>query len=48
MICYLARHGKDDDTVRGGWNQQSLTVEGKSQVNELACFVQRREKDVIP
>ena len=40
MICYLARHGKDDDTVRGGWSQQPLTDEGKAQADELASFVQ--------
>ena len=25
MICYLVRHGKDDDSVRGGWSDYSLT-----------------------
>ena len=40
MICYLVRHGKDDDTVRGGWSQQPLTDEGKAQADELASFVQ--------
>ena len=41
MICYLVRHGKDDDTVRGGWSQQSLTDEGKAQADVLASFIQR-------
>ena len=41
MICYLVRHGKDDDTVRGGWSQQPLTDEGKVQAAELADFVQK-------
>lgn len=41
MICYLARHGKDDNTVRGGWSQQPLTDEGKAQADELASFIQR-------
>lgn len=41
MICYLVRHGKDDGTVRGGWSQQPLTVEGKAQADKLASFVQR-------
>lgn len=36
MICYLVRHGKDDDTVRGGWSQQPLTDVGKAQADELA------------
>ena len=41
MICYLVRHGKDDDTVRGGWGQQSLSDVGKVQADELASFIQR-------
>ena len=38
MICYLVRHGKDDDTVRGGWSQQPLTDEGKVQAAELIAL----------
>ena len=41
MICYLVRHGKDDDTVRGGWSGQPLTDAGKAQADELAGFIQR-------
>lgn len=36
MICYLVRHGKDDDTVRGGWSNQTLTKEGEQQAAVLA------------
>ena len=43
MTCYLARHGKDDDTVRGGWSGQPLTEEGKAQADELASFIQRSD-----
>ena len=43
MICYLVRHGKDDDTVRGGWSQQPLTDAGKEQADELASFIQRSD-----
>ena len=43
MICYLVRHGKDDDTVRGGWSGQPLNDEGKAQADELASFVQRSD-----
>lgn len=43
MICYLVRHGKDDDTLRGGWSQHSLTDEGNAQAKELASFVQRSD-----
>ena len=39
MVCYLVRHGKDDDTVRGGWSQQPLTAEGKIQADRMASFV---------
>ena len=38
MICCLVRHGKDDDTVRGGWSQQPLTDEGKVQAAELIAL----------
>ena len=43
MICYLIRHGKDDDTVRGGWSGQPLIEEGKAQADELASFIQRSD-----
>lgn len=36
MICILARHGKDDESVRGGWSQHSLSEEGMKQARELA------------
>ncbi len=36
MICYLIRHGKDDETVRGGWSQHLLTDEGIHQSEVLA------------
>lgn len=36
MKCYLVRHGKDDDSVRGGWSDAPLTEEGKKQVEALA------------
>ena len=36
MIFYLVRHGKDDDTVRGGWSNHGLSSFGVEQVHELA------------
>ena len=36
MICYLLRHGKDDETVRGGWSDHPLTEEGLRQAETLA------------
>lgn len=37
MICYLVRHGADDDTVRGGWSASPLTELGISQVEQLSA-----------
>lgn len=39
MICYFVRHGKDDESVRGGWSQSSLTVEGFAQAEKLAQHI---------
>ncbi len=36
MICYLVRHGRDDDSRRGGWSASPLTSVGVAQVCELA------------
>lgn len=36
MKCYLIRHGKDDDTVRGGWSDTPLSDEGMMQVAQLS------------
>ena len=36
MICYLIRHGKDDNTIRGGWSDTPLTEQGKLEVEILA------------
>ena len=36
MICYLVRHGQDDETIRGGWSQHPLTEEGICQAEALA------------
>ena len=36
MTCYLIRHGKDDETIRGGWCDASLCEEGIEQVKTLA------------
>lgn len=35
MICYLVRHGKDDETIRGGWCDATLCKEGIKQVENL-------------
>ena len=36
MVCYLIHHGKDDETIRGGWCDASLSDEGVAQVEALA------------
>ena len=46
MTCYLVRHGKDDDTVRGGWSQMPLTEEGLKQAESLASFVQKSNLNI--
>lgn len=46
MTCYLVRHGKDDDTVRGGWSQTPLTEEGIRQAESLASFVQKSDLNI--
>lgn len=46
MICYLIRHGKDDDTVRGGWSNAGLTSVGIQQVNKLAKEMLKKNIDI--
>lgn len=36
MNCYILRHGKDDESVRGGWSSSSLTKDGVLAVEKLA------------
>ncbi len=44
MICYLVRHGKDDDSVRGGWSDSPLTTEGIQQVERLVAEIRSARK----
>lgn len=39
MICYIIRHGKDDDSVRGGWSDTPLSAEGIRQVQRLSAEI---------
>ena len=41
MICYIVRHGKDDNTVRGGWSDTPLTAEGIMEVEKLASVLSK-------
>ena len=36
MTIYLVRHGADDNSIRGGWSNHSLTDEGLKQPKDLA------------
>ena len=36
MTIYLVRHGRDDETVRGGWSSYGLIPAGIEQVTKLA------------
>ncbi len=40
MICFLIRHGKDDETVRGGWSKSNLSQLGIEQASVLAQQIQ--------
>ena len=44
MTCYLVRHGKDDDSVRGGWSSSSLTDEGVAQAERLVSHIMSMKK----
>ena len=39
MKCYLVMHGKDDDTIRGGWSNSCLTEDGIAHVKDLADYI---------
>lgn len=44
MICYLIRHGIDDDSVRGGWSDSPLLPEGIRQIDILAESLRADQK----
>ena len=44
MICYLIRHGMDDDSVRGGWSDSPLLPEGIRQIETLAESLRADQK----
>lgn len=44
MICYLIRHGMDDDSVRGGWSDSPLLPEGIRQIESLAESLRADQK----
>ena len=43
MTIYIARHGQDNDTVRGGWSNGELTNLGIKQSKLLAEELQKDE-----
>lgn len=46
MTCYLIRHGKDDEAVRGGWSKSCLSDEGIAQAKNLSKYI-LEHKDVL-
>ena len=46
MFCYLIRHGKDDETLRGGWSLSGLTEEGISQVKNLTGYINENKNEL--
>ena len=44
MYIYLIRHGKDDETVRGGWSNSPLAEEGVLQVKKLVDMLEKRKE----
>lgn len=44
MYIYLIRHGKDDETVRGGWSNSPLAEEGVLQVKKLVDMLEKHEE----
>lgn len=41
MFCYLVRHGRDDESIRGGWSQHGLTQDGQAQARTLAAYIRK-------
>ena len=46
MTCYIVRHGKDDETVRGGWSNHSLVPEGITQAHALGNKMRERGMEI--
>lgn len=46
MKVFLIRHGKDDESVRGGWSGSPLTEDGIVQIKELAGDLARRRESL--
>lgn len=44
MYIYLIRHGKDDETVRGGWSNSPLAEEGVLQVKKLVDMLEKHKE----
>lgn len=45
-MLYLVRHGKDDDTVRGGWSNHGLSPIGIKQAHALAEEIASRKINI--
>lgn len=47
MAIYLARHGADDESYRGGWSQRGLNTEGYRQSEKLGEYLKDRNSSVF-
>ena len=44
MKFFFVRHGKDDDSYRGGWSNLDLVDEGREQALQLAAYLYENQK----
>lgn len=44
MKIFFVRHGKDDDSYRGGWSNLDLVDEGREQAFQLAAYLYENQK----
>ena len=44
MKFFFVRHGKDDDSYRGGWSNLDLVDEGREQAFQLAAYLYENQK----
>lgn len=44
---YFFRHGKDDDTFRGGWSQRGMIEEGFRQARTLANYLAHHRSEFV-
>lgn len=45
MKIFFVRHGKDDETFRGGWSSHGLVPEGVEQAKQLANYFGEKKEE---